>query len=160
MAPNTRNKEKPTSGARASEKKKAHHAKHAPTIDPLKQAAERLRITHIYATATSTSPRYDKKCKKFLEEYISSLHDLREQLGADLLELVPDMYAGTVPKLVLLMGGSTTLDKKRIVGYRTYQVVGKKLRPRNLWHWGLKKVMITRWGGYLNLVAQAFFLAA
>ena len=42
MAPNTRNKKKSTSGARASGKKKAHHAKRAPTIDPLKQAAESL----------------------------------------------------------------------------------------------------------------------
>ena len=42
MSPNTRNKKKPTSGARASGKKKAHHAKRTPTIDPLKQAAESL----------------------------------------------------------------------------------------------------------------------
>ena len=126
MSPNTRNKKKPTFGARASGKKKAYHAKHAPTIDPLKQAAEHLGITHIYATATSTSPRYDKKCKKFLEEYILSLHDLREQLGADLLELVPDMYGGTVPNLVLLMGGSTLLDKKRILGIAIFNWISKK----------------------------------
>ena len=55
-----------------------------------------------------------------------SLHDLREQLGADLLELVPDMYGGTVPNHVLLMGGSTLLDKKRIVGIAIFNWISKK----------------------------------
>ena len=131
MPPNTRNKKKPTSGARASEKKKAYHAKHAPTIDPLKQAAERLGITHIYATATSTSPRYDKKCKKFLEEYISSLHDLLDQPHESSLGLIYFNLCNP--------------DICRVVSY----VPGgwEKLRPGNVRHWGLKKVMITRWGG-------------
>ena len=87
MSPNTRNKKKPTSGARASGKKKAYHAKHAPTIDPLKQAAERLGITHIYATATSTSPRYDKKCKKFLEDTFRLSTTCESSLGLIYLNL-------------------------------------------------------------------------
>ena len=56
-------------------KKKARHSKHPPIADAISQAAKRLRVTHLFATATTQNPAYNKKFTKFLEEFIVSLED-------------------------------------------------------------------------------------
>ena len=89
----TRAIENPTPGAPnpkktiSAPKKKASVAKHS--IDIVKEAAEKLRTSHIYASATNHSAQYDKKCKKFMDEYIASLTHSAELLGLDLLKMVP-----------------------------------------------------------------------
>ncbi len=55
---------KPTNAKKVttSTTKKANQAKQ--TDDIVKAAAEKLRVSHIYATTTTHSVRHDKKCKK------------------------------------------------------------------------------------------------
>ena len=94
-------------------------------IDAIKQAAENLRISHSFATATIQTPAHNNKCKKFLEEYIVSLDDNNAQLGCELLTPVLSPYGGQLPKLIIEMGGSPSLDKRRIIGVGSCYVEGQ-----------------------------------
>ena len=134
MAITTRNGKNPkpvafNSKKKASaKKKKAPPAKHttAPMIDPVKLAAERLRLIHIFPTATKHSVRHDQKCKKYVEEYIAALTGQEEALGPELLQLVPSPYGGMVPKLLFEMGGAASLDKRRIIGCTIFKWISTK----------------------------------
>ncbi len=84
-----------------STKKKAKKAKNTAHI--VQEAAEKLRVSHIYSTAITHSIRHDKKCKKFMGEYIVSLALSADKLGPDLLQMVPDVYGGTLPRLLIEM---------------------------------------------------------
>lgn len=50
-----------------------------------------------------------QNCKKFVEEFSAYLRDLKDQLGAELVELVTSRYGGTVPKTIA--GPSGALEK-------------------------------------------------
>ena len=95
-------------------------------MDPIKLAAERLRVTHIFATATKHSYRHDRKCKKFVEEYIASVMRQEAVLGPELIELVSSPYGGMVPKLMFEMGGAPSLDKRRIIGCTIFKWISSK----------------------------------
>ena len=108
MAPFTHKIKNPTTGApkpgksQSYSQKIAYHAKHSPRmIDPIKQAADWVPPFHTpdcYSHKPLTKVR--QKCKKFLKEFTASLHDLNDQLGAELIELVTSPYGGTVPKTI------------------------------------------------------------
>ena len=134
MAVTTRNGKNPkpvafNSKKKASaKKKKARPAKHttSPMIDPVKLAAERLRLIHIFPAATKHSVRHDQKCKKYVEEYIAALTGQEEALGPELLQLVPSPYGGMVPKLLFEMGGAASLNKSRIIGCTIFRWISTK----------------------------------
>ena len=63
-------------------------------------------------------------------EYIASLALSADKLGPDLLQMVPDVYGGTVPRLLIEMGGNPNLNKRRSMSVTIFNWIANKTVER------------------------------
>ena len=53
-----------------------------------------------------------------------------DKLGPDLLQMVPDIYRGTVSRLLIEMGGNPKLNKRRIMSVTIFNWIANKTVER------------------------------
>ena len=63
-------------------------------------------------------------------EYIASLALSADKLGPDLLQMVPDVYGGTVPRLLIDMGGDPNLNNRCIMSVTIFNLIANKTFER------------------------------